>query len=328
MKIAVIHNEPERDRYQAMGESKAELGVLDAVKAVSQALDDLGYSYILMPLRPPLKSVSIKLQALQVDLIFNLFEGFDGCPETEGQVAQMLTERKIPFTGCPAPALALALDKALTRKLLENSGVPVPRYQILNPDNTAEFHLGYPCIVKPLTEDASHGISEESVVFSFSSLEKQVRKVCALFGGRAMVEEFLDGREFNTTVMGNKRLTVLAISEIVYSLPPDKPRILTFESKWEENSIYYKNTRAVCPAQINFEEQSIIGKIARQVFRLVGCRSYARIDFRQDKAGNFRVLEVNPNPDITPDTGAALQAEVAGLTYSRFVEKIVRLALK
>lgn len=328
MKVAIIYNDPATDRYHAIGESKAELGVLDEVKAVKQALDDLSYSSLLVPLRPPLESVKKKLNTLDADVIFNLFEGFDGRPETEGQVAEMLAERKVPFTGCPAQALALALDKARTKTLLEASGIPTPRYQILTLDNISTFHLDYLCIVKPLAEDASHGISEESVVHDFSSLERQVRKICSFFGGRAMVEEYIEGREFNTTVMGNKRLTVLAVSEIVYTLSPDKPKILTFESKWEEDSVYYKNTKAVCPAQISLEEQRRIGKIARDAFKLVGCRGYARVDFRQNVHGDFKVLEVNPNPDISPGAGVSLQAAAAGLTYSRFVEKIICLALK
>jgi D-alanine-D-alanine ligase len=328
LKVAIIYNEPEPDRYQTMGESKAELGVMDEVKAVSQALIDLHYSSLLIPLRPPLEQVKKKLQALEAEVIFNLFEGFDGCPETEGKVAGMLAELKIPFTGCPDSALTLALDKARTKELLEKSGIPTPRYQILKQGNIATFHLDYPCIVKPLGEDASHGISEESLVSDFASLEKQTRKICVLFGGKALVEEYIDGREFNTTVMGNGRLTIPAISEIVFTLPPDKPRILTYDAKWEENSLYFDNTRAVCPAQISLEEQKKIGQIAKAVFKLLGCRGYARVDFRQDKAGNFKVLEVNPNPDITPGSGAALQATTAGLTYSQFTEKIIRLALK
>jgi D-alanine-D-alanine ligase len=328
LKVAIIYNEPIPDRYQTMGESKAELGVMDEVKAVTQALVELGYSSALIPLSPPLEQAKKKLQAVQADVIFNLFEGFDGCPETEGIVAGMLAELNIPFTGCPQSTLTLALDKALTKELLAKAGIPTPRYQILTLKNISTFHLDFPCIVKPLGEDASHGISEESVVYDFASLEKQVRKICTLFGGKSLVEEYIDGREFNTTVMGSGRLTIPAISEIVYTLPSDKPKILTYEAKWEENSLYFDNTRAVCPAQISLTEQKKIGQIAKAAFKLLGCRGYARVDFRQDRAGNFKVLEVNPNPDITPGSGAALQAATSGLTYSQFTEKIIRFALK
>jgi D-alanine-D-alanine ligase len=328
MKVAIIYNQPESDRYHALGESKAELGVLDEVNAVSQGLDELKYPYLSIPLRPPLVLVNQQLRVLEADIIFNLFEGFDGCPETESRVAEMLAERKIPFTGCPATALKLALDKARTKELFVKSGIPTAKYQVLSPENMATFSLSFPCIVKPLAEDASHGISEDSVVADFAALTKQLTQVCKLYGGRALVEEYIDGREFNTTVMGNMRLTVPAISEIVYTLPPDKPRVLTFNAKWEENSLYFENTRAVCPADITSEERGTIQQIAKAAFRLIGCRGYARVDFRQDTAGNFKVLEVNPNPDITPGSGAALQAATAGMTYSQFIERIIRFAFK
>jgi D-alanine-D-alanine ligase len=328
LKVAILYNDPMPDRYQAMGESLAELGVMDEVHAVEQALADLNFSSVLFPLRPPLSQVYKKLKSLDVDVVFNLFEGFDGCPETEGKVALMLFKSKIPFTGCPPAALKLALDKSKTKKLLVEAGIPTPGYQILSPDTIKSFNLAFPCIVKPLAEDASHGISEDSVVSNVTSLERQVNKISALFGGKVMVEEYIDGREFNTTVMGDGKLTIPGISEIVFTLPLDKPRILTFQAKWEENSLYFDNTRAVCPALITIQEQKKIAKIAKAAFRLIGCHGYARVDFRQDRSGNFKVLEVNPNPDITPGSGAALQAVAAGMTYSQFIKKIINFALK
>jgi len=328
LKVALIYNDPQPDRYGTMGESKAELGVLDEVKAVSKALDELHYEYILMPLRPPLTKVKRALQLIKADVVFNLFEGFDGSPESECRIAEMLAELKLPCTGCPSAALDLALDKARTKKLLSEAGISTPQYQILTPAELKTFNLNFPCLVKPVNEDASHGLSEDSVVYNLIDLKKQVEKICSGFGGQALVEEFLNGREFNTVVMGNKRLTLPAVSEIVFTLPPDKPRILTFASKWDENSLYYINTKAHCPAQITAREQTRITKLAKSAFRITGCRGYARVDFREGQPGRFCVLEVNPNPDITPGSGAALQAATAGLTYSRFIDRILHLALQ
>jgi D-alanine-D-alanine ligase len=331
MNIAIIYNDPQPDRYQAMGESKAELGVMDEVKAVHQASTELNYNSIMVPLRPPLEQVNsdlIRLKKQDIDVVFNLFEGFDGSPETEGKVAEMLADLQFTFTGCPAATLMLALDKSKTKAILEAAGIPTPRYQILTPEKLSTFYLDYPCIVKPLADDASHGISEESIVNEPISLERQVKRISKLFNGKALVEEFVDGQEFNTTVMGNKKLIVPAISEIVYTLPPDKPKILTFEAKWEEKSLYYENTKAHCPAEISRKEQNEVARIAKAAFKLIGCRGYARVDFRQDKAGRFKVLEVNPNPDISPGAGASLQAAAAGMTYSQFIEKIIGFAIE
>ncbi len=327
-KVAIVYNKPIPDRYKAMGEEKAVLGVLDEVEAVHRALTESGYPVVRLPLFPPLEQVRQRLKNLSADLVFNLFEGFDGRPETEATVADILSELRLTYTGCPGTALLLALDKGKSKALLEAAGIATPKYQLLSPETLPQFRLSYPCIVKPCAEDASHGISEESVVSDSTSLEKQVARVNELFGGRALVEEFVDGREFNVTVLGAKEPVVLPISEIVYSLPPGRPRILTFHAKWEPDSIYYKNSPVVCPAEIQGKLTDRIGSIARRVFKLLGCSGYARVDFRLDSEGCPLVLEVNPNPDISPGYGAACQAQAAGMAYNQFIEKIVQLALE
>ncbi len=320
-KIAIVYNEP-------IGEEEAIVGVLDEVKAVHQALAELGYPVIRVPLCPPFEHVRDRLKGLEAELVFNLFEGFECCPETEAMVADILSELGIPYTGCSSASLSLALDKAKTKALLEAAGIATPRYQLLSPRTLSSFDLGYPCIVKPSGEDASHGLSEESVVRDFASLGRQVAKVSKLFGGKALVEEFVDGREFNATILGKRELAILPISEIVYSLPPLRPRILTFAAKWQPYSLYFQCTKPICPAEIGVKEREHIAQVAISVFRLVGCYGYARVDMRLDTEGRLMVLEVNPNPDISPDSGAVRQAKVAGVGYSQFIEKIVMLALE
>ncbi len=327
-KVAVIYNEPGPGRYGAMGEQKAVLGVLEEVEAVHQALGELGYSVVRIPLSPPLELVRESLKGLEADLVFNLFEGFADSPETEAAVADILSELELPYTGNPSAVLSLALDKGKAKAFLETRGIATPRYQLLTPETLPTFHLGYPCIVKPCAEDASHGLLEESVVNNSIALEKQVRRVSELFGGRALVEELMDGPEFNVTVLGGKEPIVLPISEIVYSLPPGMPRILTFSAKWEPESMYFQCSKVVCPAEVGAEVRELIMNLAQRVFKLFGCSGYARVDLRMDSQGVPKVMEVNPNPDISPDTGAARQAKAAGMTYSQFIERIALLALK
>jgi len=328
LKIAITFNEPSRDRYGDMGESKAVASVLEEVRPVHRALTELGYSVVKIPLRPPLELVEEKLRALEADLVFNLFEGFEGRPETEAMVADILCGLGIPFTGNPPSTLSLALDKAKAKAVLESDGVRTPKYQSLSPESLHLFHLNFPCIVKPLGEDASHGLSEESVVHNLDQLEKQVTKISQLFEGGTLVEEFLEGREFNVTVLGNKEPITLPVAEMVYYLPPELPKLLTFAAKWHEESLYYKGTRATCPAEIGEQEREQISQTALTAFKLLGCRGYARVDMRLDAEEVPNVLEVNPNPDISPGYGAARQAKAAGLTYSQLIEKIVMFALE
>jgi D-alanine-D-alanine ligase len=324
-RVAVVYNEPLNRRYDQRGEQAAVSSVLEAVAAVEDALLKLGYGVVKVPLIPPLPRAQEKLAALGADLVFNLFEGFAGHPETEAAVAEMLAALKLPFTGCPAAALKLALDKARTKALLKGAGISTPDFQLLRPETLSGFRLSYPCIVKPRREDASHGLSAQNVVYDSASLEEQVTAVSRYYGGQALVEHFIEGREFNATVLGG---TVLPVSEIDYTLPEGAPRLLTFAAKWQPDSDYFQGTRVICPAQIEDSEREEIAKTALTVFGLLGCRGYARVDMRRDGAGQLNVIEANPNPDIAPGTGAARQAEAAGMTYPQFISRIVEIALE
>ena len=329
MRIAIAYNEPYPSHYDAAGEEKAVLGVLQAVAAVHQTLLDLGYYVTRLPLVPPLGQARSKLRSLDADLVFNLFEGFCGHPETEALVPEALSELGVPCTGCSGQMLRLALDKAKVKVLLKAAGIPTADFQLLNHHTLHMFHLSYPCIVKPRAEDASHGLTEKSVVSDFASLKRQVELITESYEGNALVEEFIDGREFNATVLGNSQCTVLPVSEIVYTLPPEMTRILTFASKWEPDSLYYRSTGAVCPAEINAEAQERISQTALAACRLLGVQGYARVDMRMNQEGQVYVLEVNPNPDLSPDlSGAVRQAQAAGMSYSQFIEKIIQLALE
>lgn len=325
-RVALVYNKPLPSHYSPEEAKQAIENILGSVRAVQQALLDLGYEVSEVPLLPPLGEAAKELKNLKADLVFNLFEGFAGQPETEAMVTEIIAGLGIPYTGCPPEALALALDKAKSKKILAEAGFATPRYQLLGPENVSDFALDYPCIVKPCGEDGSLGISAESVVYDFSALERQVKLVSRY--GKALVEEFVDGPEFNATVLGNSEGIVLPISEIAYSLPPGLPRILTYAAKWEPESAYFKGTKAVCPAQLPASELEYIAGVARAVFRLFSCRGYARVDMRRGRGGELNIIEVNPNPDISPGAGAAIQAAAAGMSYAEFIAKIVSLALE
>jgi D-alanine-D-alanine ligase len=326
-RIAIVYNRPHPSRYDNTHEVKALLSVLPCVTAVHRTLIGLGYSVTIVPLSPPAEQARNVLYSLDAGLIFNLFEGFPGDPRSEAIVPEILSELGVPYTGCSASVLRIALDKVRVKKMLLSAGIPTPDFQLLSPQKLNVFRLEYPCMVKPSSEDAGHGITAESVVFDFSSLEKCVKKISDSYGDQALVEEFIGGREFNSTVIGNARCTVLPASEIVYSLPPEMPAILTFDAKWEPESTYYKGTKAVCPAEITHREKVAIQQTALAAFRLLGCSGYARVDMRMDETGVINVIEVNPNPDISPDAGAVRQAAAAGMKYSQFIDEIIRLAL-
>jgi D-alanine-D-alanine ligase len=327
MRVALIYNEPQKSDYGIVGEYNAVEAVLEAVDAVNEALLKLDFDVTVVSLGPPLEQAAKKLRDLDAGLVFNLFEGFPDSPESEAIVPDILSAMGIPFTGCPGSVLRLALNKAETKLILKAARIKTPDFQLLNTETASTFQLDYPCIVKPCRGDASSGLSPESVVHHFPALEEQISKICHSFGGDALVSKFLPGREFNATVIGNCELTPLPVSEIVYSLPPGMPEILTFDAKWEDDSLYFEGTKPVCPAEIEAQEHQHIAETITAAYRLLGCQGYARVDMRLDEEAELNVIEVNPNPDISPRSGAARQAEAAGMTYTKFIERIVQLAL-
>lgn len=326
-RIAIVYNEPAPSRYTTLGESVAIAGVVDEALAVNNALVELGYQTTMVPLSPPLETQLSILQQIDADLVFNLFEGFDGCPETEAVVAGMISKLGFRFTGCPTSAIAIALDKARSKHLLNESNILTPEFHLVTTENLHSLNFHYPSIVKPQAEDASHGISEDSVAHDFDSLKKRVHYICDLYGGSALVEEYIDGREFNVCVLERAHPFVLPISEIVYTLPQGLPNILTFSAKWEPTTLYYQCSQVVCPADLDKDLLHNIEKTSLRVFEVFECASYARIDFRLSHNGSLYVIDINPNPDISLTSGAAHQAAVAGIDYPRFIENIVLSAL-
>lgn len=327
-KIAIIYSKPDYRRRSIWKEEQAELSIVYMVRAVYHALSELGYPVVKIPLSPPLELAKNKLKSLQTDVVFNLFEGFDDQPKTEIDIAYALSELGLDYTGCNGYTLLLALDKAKASAILKGAGIETPNCQLLSPETLSAFNLNYPCIVKPAGESASHGLTEESVVYDSNHLEKQVLKISQQFGDKALVEEFVDGREFNVTVIGNKEPSALPATEIVYSLPPGMPQILTFAAKWDKQSTYFRHTKPICPTDIDSELRSKIEATAISVFKILYCSGYARVDFRMDHNERIKVLEFNPNPDLSLDAGIALQAKAAGMKYGELIEKIVLLAVE
>lgn len=328
MRVAVVYNVPTPSRYHSIGEGVAVDSVMEAVEAVVTALEGLGHETRELGLRPPLSEAVARLRVLDDALVFNLFEGFAGRPDTEWLVAQKLERLRLAFTGASSECLALCLDKALTKERLAASGVSTPAYQLLRPEDARSLSLGFPVIVKPHKEDASHGCTSESVVHDFEGLERQVSAVARGYGGCALAEAFLDGREFNASVLGGRHPMVLPPSEVVYAEDFPGPRLLTYAAKWLPQDPAYVGSRVVCPAPVSDVMRLEIEGVALAAWRAVGSPPYARVDLRCDQKGSPHVLEVNPNPDLSPQTGMANQARAAGMEYGSLIQAIVAMAIE
>ncbi len=328
MRIAILYNLPSPSRYDLLGETQAVCAVNAEVNAVEGVLKADGHDVSLVGLTPPLSNALATLANLSTDLVFNLFEGFDGRSETEWQIAQALEATWIPFTGASSKTLALCLDKAKTKDVLVASHLPTAPFQILDSKTVDSIKVDFPVIVKPLREDASHGLNSDSVVHDVRALAVQVLRLEENYGGPVLVESFLPGREFNASVLGGRTPRVLPPTEIEYTADMPGVWILTFAAKWLPQDPAYRGSVVVCPAQIPDSLCHEIEGLAVAAYKAVGSPPYARVDMRADVQGKLHILEVNPNPDLDPEVGMARQSGAAGMTYTELIKAIVGSALE
>lgn len=317
MRIAVLYNQVPDDNRESIAENE----ILDSVKAVSASLEELGHEAVEM------KVSWEAFNALQrVDAVFNLAEGFGSNLEAEPHIAGVLDMLDLPYTGSSPGTLEICRNKYLAKLLLDSLGIPQPRYQLLE-SRDGNFQLDFPVIVKPVQQDASIGIYFDSVVHDHDSLREKVGWVISTYGQPAIVEEYIDGREINVSVLVSGKPEVLPLSEIIFDLPPGVPRIMGFESKWIEDHPYFQATVPSCPASVESHLEDKIREIALGCFQIVGARDYVRVDMRI-RGEKIFVIEVNPNPSINPTgSGFIRSAGADGLDYTQVVSRILDSAL-
>jgi D-alanine-D-alanine ligase len=307
-------------------ETVSEESVAQMAGEVFDCLKGAGYDPGLIVLEKDVLEFIGRVRQFAPDVLVNLCESFDGQPSQEANVAGLLELLDIPFTGNGPAALALCQDKYRAKGLLLAHGLPTPQAQLVSSPEE-EISLEFPLIVKPNFEDASLGICADSIVRDGESLRRRVRHVVERYRRPALVESYIDGREFNVAVLENTKVEALPVSEIDYSgLPADVPRVLAYAAKWFEDHPLYQKTPPVCPAHVEEEEREKLQFLAVSAFKVMGCRDYARVDFRMDAEGRVYILEVNPNPDISTDAGYFRALKAAGIGYAEFWRTMIRNA--
>ncbi|MBE7414579.1 MAG: ATP-grasp domain-containing protein [Deltaproteobacteria bacterium] len=329
-RVKIIFNDDGSDTY-TLGEKTVDLdNILTTVSDVEGALRSKGYETARVPLRrrEDLERFTKEIRDPE-EVIFNLCEGAFNRSSLEMHVAALLELHGARFTGSGPLTLGLALDKGLTKDILSRRGVPTPGYAVMTEASGKTGEIEFPLIVKPLREDASIGIDSGAVVESPSELKERVEHIISTYAQPAIVEEYVDGREFNIAVMGNgKSRRALPPSEILFvDFPEGKPKICCYEAKWVEESPFYRKTVPSCPAEIPEKLKGELQAVALKAYGMMGCRDYARVDMRLGKDGKAKVLEVNPNPDISSDAGFARAAKAAGLDYPDLIAAIVDAAV-
>lgn len=298
-----------------------EQDVLVQVEVVAAALERLGYPTEAMSLTLDLESARQRLERRRPLLVFNLVESLAGSGRLSHLGATLLEALGLPYTGAPLRGLFLSSDKLAAKRLLALDRIATPA----GPD---EAHIG-PWIVKSVWEHGSIGLDDDSLVSETSRLAEAMTRRRRRFGGEWYAERYVEGREFNLSLLGGGDATVvLPPAEIRFAdFPPDKPRIVGYPAKWAPDSFEYRHTVRTFPGP---EDQSLLDELetlARRCWRLFGLRGYARVDFRVDDRGEPWVLEVNSNPCLAPDAGFMAAAGQAGLSYDDVIGRIVEDAL-
>jgi len=298
---------------------------LDEVAALEAALGEAGHS--VTPVAVQDADLDRCLRDYHPDefVVFNGCEELPGMPRSEALVAQELETLGFAYTGSPAAVLALSWDKANVSRLLDRHELPTPHWRVCGSAQPEGWDC-FPAIVKPAYEHCSLGVTTGAVVLTPSELGRRIAYVLEEFHQPALVQDFVDGREFHVSVWGNGIVRMLPPAEMDFTAFEDRCEWLcTFDSKFRPGSPHYEKIAVRVPALLDAEEYSRLEETALEVYRVFGCRDYARLDLRL-RDGTFYVLDVNPNPDLSPETSLAQAARVAGYSYGMMASYLVHLA--
>lgn len=317
--VAVIHN------FVGNCSSPDEADVLEQVNCVSKALDELGFNPVSVPVTLNLTETSNRLKSINTLFAFNLFESVESTGRFIYFVPALLDHLKIPYTGSGTNEIFITTNKVITKEYIRNYGLPTPDWTTVGKIISGEINFPFPCIVKPVWEDASVGLDSESVVYNLSELTNRFKDK-NISTDEYFIEEFIEGREFNISVLASPDgPVVLPQAEIEFiNFPEEKPKIVGYKAKWDENSFECKNTvRTFRQSENDSTLLKKLSDISISCWENFNLHGYVRVDFRVRKNGQPEILEINANPCISPDSGFVAACEKAGINYTEMVKKII-----
>lgn len=265
-------------------------------------------------------------------IVFNWCEGVEGEIDGDARVCAEMDAMGYTYTGNPPYALRLSVQKHRVKRFLQRYGIPTPPGRgFRSPDEVNEHTWNsawFPAIVKPVSQHCSVAITREAVVHDLEALRARVAYVIETVKEPALAERFIVGREINVGIWGNGRPQVLPLREIDFSrLSNPYHHIVTWESKWVPNSFDWQAMPVITQPVISESLRQRIHEVSLRTYRVFRCRDYARVDLRVDAEENVWVVDVNPNPDITPSGGFIGACNTAGYTYGEAISRIIRMAV-
>jgi D-alanine-D-alanine ligase len=326
MKIALIYNlRPAHGTTPAWPDDLyAEWDEPETIAAVRAALATV-HEVVLIENN---SEVEAGLRASAPDIVFNMAEGLNG-PDREAHIPALLERWGIPFTGSSAHTLRTCLDKAATKRVLQQHGLPTPAYAVLSCAERLPALPAFPLIVKPVHEGSSKGIEQASVVHTRAALQARVAYVLATYRQPALVETFVPGREFTVALLGNgAEVTVLPLVEICFAaLPPGALPLYSYAAKWLWDTPEHALDILRCPTHLPADLTQLITDLCRRAFLALECRDWCRIDVRLDTHGQPQILELNPLPGILPNPQShscfPIAAAAANLSYAALIRRVL-----
>jgi D-alanine-D-alanine ligase len=317
--VLVIYNlDSAWDRYEKRNQTIE-------VRRMRSSLDQLGHPVSLLKISDDKLHETLSDYQPNEWIIMNLCEEIPGQPHSEAEVAAALEQRNMVYTGSSPETISNCENKHYVKQTLVEHGLPTPLWRIYEKPSAANWKK-FPAIVKPANEHCSLGISSESVVLDRTELERQIDFVIRSFDQPAIVEDFIDGREFHVSLIGNDPLLMLPPAEMDYSRCTDiHDRLCTYDAKFKPGSKHYEIIGTQIPARLTAWELGDLERICVECFRVFECRDYARLDIRL-RNGVFYVLDINPNPDISSNASMAYAAKHIGISFGELGSRLIRLA--
>jgi D-alanine-D-alanine ligase len=313
------------------GGGEVEQDLMSVGKNIEKTLVARGYRVTFFDFND-LSNAFKELKGSDVDMVFNVCERINDSSLLEPHAAAILDTLQIPYTGSNPFTLGLCIDKVRVKKLLAYHHIPTPRWDYAYSDeDKIDEDLRYPLIVKPANTDNSIGITNDSVVTNKEDLYRQIKKVTEELDSPALIEEYIEGDEYDVTVIGNDEddLRVLPLSRSIFKeMPEGYWHIYPYDAKWGDNPAYRAIIRQRPAKNIDKKLEALLSEIALDTYNILDCHDYGRVEVRVDESGNPYVLELNPNPSINMEDCIPAQAELVGLNYGDFLEEIILMAIK
>jgi D-alanine-D-alanine ligase len=272
-----------------------------------------------------------EVKAHPPDVVFNLAEHFNARSAYDRNVAGLLEMLDLPYTGSGPTGLTLCKHKGMAKEILAYHHIRVPESAVFPQGGAIRRpkRLAFPLFIKPVAEEASYGIAQDSFVENDVAFEERVRFIHERMNQAALAEEYIEGRELYVSILGNDRLNVFPLREVIFAeIPEGQPRFSTFKAKWDDAYRKKWGIQNIFAEAVDAEMSGRIAEICKKAYRVLRVRGYGRIDLRVTPAGEIVILEANPNPNLEREDEFAQSAMKAGLSYEALIQRILRLAFQ